>query len=148
MLRQVAIFLMFLLISTNLLSQTSSEEVMFFSRKNQISKFYNISELEALKKGELIKIYQKRLEEVVTMLPFLSLTNEAGVKLSDVGIKEDSRHTKVLKGSKESSQKFLAETNLAIEELVAYADTQKIIRTILYYEEFIKKMRIGVNGNL
>ncbi|WP_025741234.1 hypothetical protein [Aquimarina pacifica] len=139
-------FFIFILIG-NLVFSQKNEEAVFFTQKAQIGKFYSINDLEAMKKGELIKLYQDRVAEILAVLPFLSLTNEAGVQLADIGIKEDSRHLKVLKSSKEAAQESLEAHKVAIEELVAYADTEKIIRTILYYEEFIKKMRIGVNGN-
>ncbi len=135
----------FLAISTIYAQQAS--EAIFFTQRSQTNKFHTISDLQALKKGQLVKLYQDRVEEIMTILPFLSLTNEPGVRLSDIGIKEDSRHLKILRNNKESTQKNLEVTKETIEELVPYADTEKIIWTILYYEEVIKKMRIGVNGN-
>ena len=32
-------------------------------------------------------------------------------------------------------------------QFIPYADTEKIILSILYFEEVIKKMRIGIGGN-
>jgi len=136
----------FLLTLQSTIAQKTNDAV-FFSQTKQINRFYTISELEALKKGELIHLYKQRVEEIMIILPFLSLTNEAGVRLSDIGIKEDSRNVKVLKNNTEAVAKSLESTKVAIEELVPYADTEKIIWTILYLEEIIKKMRIGVNGN-
>ncbi len=136
----------FLLTLQSTIAQKINDAV-FFSQTKQINRFYTISELEALKKGELIHLYKQRVEEIMIILPFLSLTNEAGVRLSDIGIKEDSRNVKVLKNNTEAVAKSLESTKVAIEELVPYADTEKIIWTILYLEEIIKKMRIGVNGN-
>lgn len=136
----------FFLITSTLFAQHANEAI-FFTQRDQINKFHTISDLQALKKGELVKLYQDRVEEIMTTLPFLSLTNEAGVRMSDIGIKEDSRHLKVLKNNTESTRKNLETIKTTIEELVPYADTEKIIWTILYYEEIIKKMRIGVNGN-
>ncbi len=140
-------FSLSLLLFINSIYAQKVEEATFFSKSKQINKFHSISDLESLKKGELIMLYQDRVEEIMTILPFLSLTNEANVRLSDIGIKEDSRHVKVLKNNKDTIAKSIETTKGAIEELVAYADTEKIIWTILYFEEIIKKMRIGVNGN-
>lgn len=125
----------------------NTNEAVFFTQKKQINKFHTISDLEGLKKGELLNLYKDRIQEIITVLPFISLTNEAGVTLEDIGIKEDSRHLKILKNNKEDTEKSLESTHVAIEELVAYADTEKIIGAILYFEEIIKKMRIGINGN-
>ncbi|GAA4274008.1 hypothetical protein GCM10022258_33020 [Aquimarina gracilis] len=123
------------------------DDAVFFNQQKQVSRFHTIGDLEAMKKGELIEIYKDRVEEIMTVLPLLSLTNEAGVRLRDIGIKEDSRHVKILKNNKETTEKGLEVTRETIEELVPYADTEKIIWTILYFEEIIKKMRIGVNGS-
>ncbi|GAA0717397.1 hypothetical protein [Aquimarina litoralis] len=120
------------------------DEAIFFQKKHQITKFHTISDLENLKKGELIKLYQDRIKEIVTVLPFLSLTNEPDVRLADLGIKEDSGHIKSLKKSTETAEEAVNVFQTSIEELVPYADTEKIILTILYFEDIIKKMRIGV----
>ncbi len=145
MFRTITCFVFLFTIST-VFAQKANEAV-FFTQKKQVSRFHTISDLEAMKKGELVELYKDRVEEIMTVLPLLSLTNEAGVRLRDIGIKEDSRHIKILKNNKETTEKSLETTNEAIEELVPYADTEKIIWTILYFEEIIKKMRIGVNGS-
>ncbi|MBW1294608.1 hypothetical protein [Aquimarina litoralis] len=124
------------------------DEAIFFNKKDQITRFHTISDLENLKKGQLIKLYQDRIKEIVTVLPFLSLTNEPDVRLSDLGIKEDSNHIKSLKKSTEASQEAITAFQTSVEELVPYADTEKIILTILYFEDIIKKMRIGVTRSL
>ncbi len=138
-------FVFLLLINTSFAQK--SNEAVFFTQKKLTNKFHTIDDLEALKKGDLIRLYQDRIQEIVTVLPLLSLTNEPNVRLKDIGIKEDSRHLKILKNNKEATDKNFEVTKTAIEELVPYADTEKIISTILYYEEIIKKMRIGLNGS-
>ncbi len=138
--------LVFFLSIHTIFAQKVNESV-FFTRKKQINRFHTISDLENLKKGELVKLYQDRIIEIITILPFLSLTNEPGVRLSDIGIKEDARHLKILKKNIETTEESLEITKETIEELIPYADTEKIIWTILYFEEVIKKMRIGSSGN-
>jgi len=135
------------LLSIHCIYGQQKDGVVFFLQKDQINKFHTINDLENLKKGQLIKLYQDRVREIITILPFLSLTNEPGVRLGDLGIKEDANHIKVLNKSIEGNQKSLKTTLNSIEELVPYADTEKIILTILYFEEIIKKMRIGVTKN-
>ncbi|WP_109435541.1 MULTISPECIES: hypothetical protein [Aquimarina] len=129
------------------LSYTQTNKNVFFDQKAMIGKFHTIDELENLKKGELIKLYTARVNEIVTILPFLALTNEPNVKLSDIGIKENSDHLKTLNKHRESTLKTFENTKVLISDFIPYADTEKIIWTILYYEEVIKKIRIGANGN-
>ena len=123
------------------------DEATFFNKKDLIVKFHTISDLENMKKGELIKLYQDRVKEIIMVIPFLSLSNEPGVRLRDLGIKEDAGNIKILRKSIDATQEALETTKISIEELVAYADTEKIILTILYFEEIIKKTRIGINKN-
>ncbi|MBQ4803180.1 hypothetical protein J8L88_10005 [Aquimarina sp. MMG015] len=112
-----------------------------------INKFHTIDELENLKKGQLVKLYIERANEIITVLPYIALTNEANVSLSDIGIKENSDNQKLLKKHHETTTDAFGSTSNLITEFVPYADTEKIIWSILYYEEMIKKIRIGVNGN-
>ncbi|KAA1245883.1 hypothetical protein [Aquimarina sp. RZ0] len=137
----------FFFLTIHITYSQKKDDAIFFIQQDQISKFHTISDLEDLKKGELIKLYQDRVQEIITVIPFLSLTNEPGVRLEDIGIKEDANHLKMMKKNNETTRESLQVTKQSIEELVAYADTEKIIWTILYFEEVIKKMRIGVKGN-
>jgi len=139
-------FIFFLTILSTSYGQTK-DEAIFFDQTSLITKFHTIKDLENLKKGELINLYQERVKEIITVIPYLSLTNEAGVRLKDLGIKEDTDNLKTLRKSVDATKEALTVTNNSIEELVAYADTEKIVLTILYFEEIIKETRIGVNRN-
>ncbi|GAA3508577.1 hypothetical protein GCM10022393_20010 [Aquimarina addita] len=147
MLYNKLIILLLLSLGVQISFAQKRDDGVFFIKKDQIVKFHTIGDLENLRKGELIKIYQDRVREIITVIPFLSLTNEPDVRLDDLGIKEDSDHIKILKKNTEAIQEALITTEESIEELIAYADTEKIIWTILYYEDVIKKMRIGANGS-
>ncbi|WP_103069990.1 hypothetical protein [Aquimarina sediminis] len=136
----------FSLFITNL-SYSQTKKNVFFDQQALINKFHTIDELENLKKGELIKLYADRVNEIMTVLPYLALTNEAGVKLSDIGIKESSDHLKSLNKYHTTTLESVESTGTIISDFIPYADTEKIIWAILYFEEIIKKIRIGANGN-
>ncbi len=129
------------------LSNAQSKKNVFFDQNTLIGKFHTIDELENLRKGDLIKLYTERVKEITIILPYLALTNEAGVKLSDIGIKEDSDHLKSLDKHHDTTTKTFEGTEELISEFIPYADTEKIIWAILYFEEVIKKIRIGADGN-
>ncbi|GAA3508573.1 hypothetical protein GCM10022393_19990 [Aquimarina addita] len=143
--KSITIFLIFLFITT--LSFAQTEKNIFFSQRTLITKFHTIDELEGLKKGQLVKIYIERANEIITVLPFIALTNESNVSLSDIGIKENSDNLKTLDKHHETTTEAFESTSNIISEFIPYADTERIIWSILYYEDIIKKIRIGVNGN-
>jgi len=138
------LFFIFFLTTPNF---AQSKKSIFFDKSTLTTKFHTIDELEGLKKGELVRLYIKRSNEIITVLPYIALTNESDVSLSDLGIKENSNNLKILNKHHESTTDAFETTNDLITEFIPYADTEKIIWSILYYEEMIKKMRIGVNGN-
>ncbi|KAA1244972.1 hypothetical protein [Aquimarina sp. RZ0] len=129
------------------ISFAQSKKNVFFDQSTLTDKFHTIDELEDLKKGELVQLYTERTNEIITLLPYLALTNESGVSLSDIGIKESSDNLKVLDKHHEVTTEAFESTSNLISEFIPYADTEKIIWSILYFEEIIKKIRIGVNGN-
>ncbi|WP_343911660.1 hypothetical protein [Aquimarina litoralis] len=143
--KSISILFFTLFITTLSFAQTKSN--ILFDQRTLIKKFHTIDQLEGLKKGELVKLYIERVNEVITVLPYIALSNEANVSLSDIGIKENSDNLKLLKKHHETTTEAFESTSNLITEFVPYADTEKIIWSILYYEEMIKKIRIGVNGN-
>ncbi|MBQ4818631.1 hypothetical protein [Aquimarina sp. MMG016] len=143
--RSITVLLFALFIANMSFAQTQKN--VFFDQTTLINKFHTIDELEALRKGDLIKLYIARTNEIVTIIPYLALTNEAGVSLSDLGIKENSSNLKILDKHHETITDASENTSNLISEFVPYADTEKIIWSILYFEEVIKKIRIGTNGN-
>ncbi|RKN28047.1 hypothetical protein D7035_08710 [Aquimarina sp. AD1] len=145
MMKSITKIFFFLFIVTTSFAQTKNN--ILFDQSTMINKFHTIDELENLKKGQLVKLYIERANEIITVLPYIALTNEANVSLSDIGIKENSDNQKLLKKHHETTTDAFGSTSNLITEFVPYADTEKIIWSILYYEEMIKKIRIGVNGN-
>jgi len=143
--KSITLLLFSLFLSFTSFSQ--SKKNIFFDQSTLITKFHTIDELENLKKGQLVKLYIERANEIITVLPYIALTNESEVSLSDIGIKENSDNLKLLKKHHETTTDAFESTSNLITEFVPYADTEKIIWSILYYEEMIKKIRIGVNGN-
>ncbi len=141
----LSLLALFLLITTTSVAQ--SKENIFFDKETQIVKFHTIDELEEFKKGQLIQLYVERINEIITILPFIALSNEPSISLADIGIKENSDNLKVLDKHHKSTIEAFQSTNEMITEFIPYADTEKIIWSILYFEEVIKKIRIGMNSN-
>ncbi len=138
--------LLFLFLLTNI-SFTEAQNNVLFNKKVQTPKFHTIDDLKALKKGDLLKLYVRRIYEINTVLPYMALTNEPEVSLSDLGIRENSDNLKMLEDHHDVNKEAFKTSSEMMNQFIAYADTEKIILSILYFEEIIKKMRIGVGSN-
>lgn len=139
-------FLLFLLLLTNI-SFTQAQNNVLFNKKVQTPKFHTIDDLRSLKKGDLLKLYVRRVYEISTVLPYMALTNEPDVSLSDLGIRENSDNLKMLEEHHDVHKEAFKTNSDMMNQFIAYADTEKIILSILYFEEIIKKTRIGIGGN-
>lgn len=142
------IIVLLTIISINSLNAQVKKKGVFFDNSNLTNRFHTIDELRDLNKGELINLYIERTQEIFMVLPYLSITNKPGTSLSDVGIKEDASTLKIVEKNNEIAVRAFEYTTNTIKELVPYSDTDKIIWAILYFEEMIKKMRLGINGNI
>ncbi|WP_459211389.1 hypothetical protein [Aquimarina rhabdastrellae] len=126
----------------------AQKENIFFTKEKLTNKFHTIDELKSLNKGELITLYSERVREIMVILPYLPLANKPGVSMRDVGITETSDNVKVVKKNNEIADRAFEYTSNTINTLIPYADTDKIIWSILYFEEMIKEMRLGTNGRI
>jgi len=144
--KKILLFIILTFSLTIAQAQSKGNGVLYAATKT-INKFHTIDELEQLNKGALLRLYTARTKEILITIPYTALTNKAGTTLNDVGIKSDSKTLKVVEKNKEIADRAFVYTENTINELVAYADTDNLIWSILYFEEIIKKMRLGKNGD-
>ncbi|AXT61132.1 hypothetical protein D1816_12505 [Aquimarina sp. AD10] len=139
------LILLLLLISSlsTLTAQSRKNPAILYKADKLVSRFHTIDELQDLNKGDLIKLYLERTREIFIVIPYLSLTNKPGTSLQDLGIQADSDHVKVVEKNIEIADRAFEYTENTIKKLVPYSDTDDIIWSILYFEEVIKKMRLG-----
>ncbi|SEL17728.1 hypothetical protein SAMN04487910_1942 [Aquimarina amphilecti] len=140
--------LLLLLLTIGSLSAQNNKKGILYDNDKLINRFHTIDELQDLNKGALIELYLERTREIFIVLPYLSLSNQPGTSLSDIGIKEDSDNIKIVEKNNEIADRAFVYTTNTVKELVPYSDTDNIIWAILYFEEMIKKMRLGKNGNI
>lgn len=123
----------------------SQKSNVLFEKEKHTLKFHTIEDLAQLKKGELLQLYISRVYEITTVLPYMSLTNEPGVTLGELGIRENSDNIKILEKQHEVNEAAFKYAKETMTQFIAYADTDNIMLSVLYFEEIIKKMRIGLD---
>ncbi|WP_271785067.1 hypothetical protein [Aquimarina algiphila] len=145
--KKLTTIVLLLLSITSINAQTKNQRSVLYTPDKLVTRFHTIDELQELNKGALIQLYLKRTKEIFIAIPYLSLTNTAGTTLSDLGIEESSENIKVVEKNIEIARRAFEYTENTVKKLVPYSDTSDIIWSILYFEEMIKKMRLGPNGN-
>ncbi|TSE08154.1 MULTISPECIES: hypothetical protein [Aquimarina] len=145
--KKLTTIVLLLLSITSINAQTKNQRSVLYTPDKLVTRFHTIDELQELNKGALIQLYLERTKEIFIAIPYLSLTNTAGTTLSDLGIEESSENIKVVEKNIEIARRAFEYTENTVKKLVPYSDTSDIIWSILYFEEMIKKMRLGPNGN-
>lgn len=107
-----------------------------------VKKYHQKTELEEMKKGELIDLYIERINVVVNKITFIALTNKRGVSISDLGIPNDPNNIKVLENQQESIRTFLGETEKFEKTLAPFADKGDLIDAIIYLESMLKELKL------
>lgn len=145
--KKITTLLLIIMSIVTISAQTRNKKSILYTQDKLVTTFHTIDELKELNKGELIQLYLERTREIFIVIPYLSLTNTPGTSLKDLGIEEDSDHIKVVEKNSEIADRAFAYTENTVRKLVPYSDTDDIIWSILYFEEMIKKMRLGANGS-
>ena len=131
-------------LSTSLLSAQKEEpNTVLITKEYKVKKFYTINELNDLGKGALVKLYVERVEDIMTVLPYASLTTESGTTYEDLGIPITPSNISLLEKEKVQSETLFASVLKMMNLLVPYADKKDIVWAILLFEDTIKKANVG-----
>lgn len=136
----LTLFSIFLFSSTSsLYAQKDAPAVVFKVRG--VKQYHTLSELQAMTKGELIPLYQERVDILFNFIPYLGVTSKNGVTFKDLGIPESKDNLKVLQSEKDSRTIFIGQNSQFLNSILPYSDTANIIDAILFYEEVMKLVR-------
>ncbi|AEW85860.1 hypothetical protein B0A78_09965 [Flavobacterium columnare NBRC 100251 = ATCC 23463] len=108
----------------------------------RVTKFHEKKELEEMQKGGLVDLYLERIRVLIHRIPFIALTNKAGISMQDIGIPENSTHGKFLDRQHEVIKYFVSETESCQKSITPFADKNNIINAILAYETILKDFKM------
>jgi hypothetical protein len=121
-------------------SQKKSDPQSIIKEGVAIKKYHNIDDLERMQKGELLALYEERIETLIRILPYIAFATKPGVTMSTLGIPNDKDNRKALESQFDASDEFLKTTVEFQKILLPYSDTSKLIAAILFYEETLKSL--------
>ncbi|MFC3334776.1 hypothetical protein [Flavobacterium palustre] len=134
-------FCLFFFVAMNIVSaQDKKTNQSIISTTATIRKYYDLKELQNLKKGELLELYIERINVLVKTLPYIALATKPGVTLTDLGIPNDNDNKKVLTEQEEITNDFLNTTVAFQRKMTPYSDTKNLIAAILFYENTLKSL--------
>ena len=122
------------------IAQTKTQPLTIISGKVSISKYHDIDELNQKSKGELLVLYNERIEVIVKILPNIAFATKPGVTMASLGIPDTKEHRKALEDNIEASRVYFENTIEFQKKILPYSDKSNLIAAILFYEETLKSL--------
>jgi hypothetical protein len=130
----------FLLMSGIGFAQGKNEPQSIISGKVSIAKYHDRDELEKMQKGELLDLYNERIEVIVKILPNIAFATKPGVTMTSLGIPDTKENRKALEDNIQASKTYFDSTIEFQRKVLPYSDKSNLISAILFYEETLKSL--------
>ena len=135
--KKIIFLSLFLVFAIGNISAQAKKPVSIITQGVGVKRFHEKSELDGMKKGELIGLYVERIRVLINTLPYIALTTKPGVTMEDLGVPMTSENEKILESQKERTASFLDTTVEFQKTMMSYSDKGNIVASILYYESML-----------
>jgi len=129
-----------LLFTTLSVAQNKVVQPSIISDDVGISKYHEREELEKMRKGSLLQLYNKRIEVIIKILPNIAFATKPGVTMTTLGIPYTKENLAALKENKEATTIYFENTLQFQKIVLPYSDKSDLISAILFYEETLKAL--------
>jgi uncharacterized membrane protein len=111
----------------------------YVSATAKVDKYYTEEELQKLGKLELTQIYMLRIATLTEVMPYVALHPRPGATLTEMGIPSKAEQLDHVEKANKNKSLYLNAVKDTLDDIVPYADKTNIIRSILFFEDVIKK---------
>ncbi len=105
-----------------------------------INKYHEREELERMRKGHLLQLYNKRIEVIIKILPNIAFATKPGVTMSSLGIPDTKENRAALLENNAATTTYFQNTLQFQKIVLPYSDKSNLIAAILFYEETLKAL--------
>ena len=129
-----------LLITKTTIAQKEEAQPFIISEDVVIEKYHNQDELENMQKGQLMILYNRRIEVLIKILPNIAFTTKPSITMSSMGIPYNKENRNALKDNIDAATTYFKNTLEFQEIVLPYSDKDNLISAILFYEETLKAL--------
>lgn len=130
----------FFLVFAALSYAQKGEPESIISGKVSIAKYHDREELDRMQKGQLLELYNERIEVIVNILPNIAFATKPGVTMTTLGIPDTKENRKALEDNKQASKTYFDSTIDFQKRVLPYSDKSNLIAAILFYEQTLKSL--------
>lgn len=137
---KITIVSMTFFLVTSLGFAQKGEPQSIISGKVSISKYHDRDELDRMQKGQLLELYNERIEVIVNILPNIAFATKPGVTMTTLGIPDTKENRKALEDNIQASKTYFVSTIDFQKRVLPYSDKTNLISAILFYEQTLKSL--------
>ncbi len=130
--------MLFLLMTTVGFAQKDAQSII--TGKVSIAKYHDRSELDQMPKGDLLTLYNERIEVIVKILPNIAFATKPGVTMASLGIPDTKENKKALEDNIKAVNTYFDSTMSFQNKVLPYSDKSNLVAAILFYEETLKSL--------
>jgi len=116
------------------------DEQFIISGKTRIERYHDREILEGMQKGQLLELYNQRIEIIIKILPNIAFATKPGVTMTSMGIPDTKDNRRALKDNIEATDTYFDNTIEFQKIILPYSDKTNLISAILFYEETLKAL--------
>jgi len=121
-------------------AQNKGGEPYIISKDVAIDKYYDREELEKMRKGQLLILYNRRIEVIIKILPNIAFATKPGITMSSLGIPNTKENRSALIDNINATTVYFQNTLEFQKIVLPYSDKSNLISAILFYEETLKAL--------
>ncbi len=129
-----------LLITSLTIAQKKGEQPFVISEDVAIDKYHDRDELENMQKGQLLTLYNRRIEVIIKILPNIAFATKPGITMSSLGIPDTKENRSALEDNIDATTTYFENTIEFQKIVLPYSDKNNLISAILFYEETLKSL--------
>ncbi len=134
------VIIVLMLFNTQTFAQKKGDEQHIISDGVSIKKYHDSEELESMQKGDLLALYNSRIEVIIKILPNIAFATKPGVTMTSLGIPDTKDNRRALKENIEATTTYFDNTIEFQKIVLPYSDKTNLIAAILFYEETLKAL--------
>ncbi len=129
-----------LLFTTLSIAQKTVRQPSIIADDVSISKYHDREDLQKMRKGQLLQLYNKRIEVIIKILPNIAFATKPGVTMSSLGIPDTKENRAALLANTAATTTYFQNTVQFQKIVLPYSDKSNLIAAILFYEETLKAL--------
>ncbi|MBL4662544.1 MAG: hypothetical protein JKY22_03050 [Flavobacteriaceae bacterium] len=122
------------------MAQKTIYQPSIISEDVAINKYHDREELEKMRKGSLLILYNKRIEVIIKILPNIAFATKPGVTMTTLGIPDTKENRDALNENRQATITYFQNTLQFQKIVLPYSDKSDLISAILFYEETLKAL--------